>query len=141
MTTQQLAETISSAVPRKKRYQRIHPATRTFQALRIAVNQELESLDIVLNHAIAALKSGGKLCVISFHSLEDRIVKRRFQELAKPSNDFSIESAHQNLLPPPIEIVTKRPITASEEEIAKNPRARSAKLRVCIKICESRITN
>ena len=141
MTTQQLAETILSAVPRKKRYQRIHPATRTFQALRIAVNQELESLDIVLNHAIAALKSGGKLCVISFHSLEDRIVKRRFQELAKPSNDFSIESAHQNLLPPPIEIVTKRPITASEEEIAKNPRARSAKLRVCIKICESRITN
>ena len=140
-TTQQLAETISAAIPRKKRYQRIHPATRTFQALRIAVNQELESLDIVLNHAITALKSGGKLCVISFHSLEDRIVKRRFRELAKPSNDLNPQLAHQKLIPPPIEIVTKRPITASEEEISKNPRARSAKLRVCTKICESGITN
>ena len=138
-TTQQLAETISAAVPRKKRYQRIHPATRTFQALRIAVNQELENLDIVLNHAIDALKAGGKLCVISFHSLEDRIVKRRFQKLARPSNDLGLKLPAQNLHPPPIKIVTKRPITASEEEISKNPRARSAKLRVCTKICESGI--
>ena len=128
-------------MPRKKRYQKIHPATRTFQALRISVNQELENLDIVLNHAITALKPGGKLCVISFHSLEDRIVKRRFRELGKPSNDFSPRSTHQNLRPPSIKIVTKRPITASEDEISTNFRARSAKLRVCIKICESGIMN
>ena len=140
-TTQQLAEIISAAMPRKKRYQKIHPATRTFQALRISVNQELENLDIVLNHAITALKPGGKLCVISFHSLEDRIVKRRFRELGKPSNDFSPRSTHQNLRPPSIKIVTKRPITASEDEISTNFRARSAKLRVCIKICESGIMN
>ena len=118
-TTFQLAEIISRAVPGKARHGKIHPATRTFQALRIAVNKELEALDSVLNIVLKYIKRGGKICVISFHSLEDRIVKNRFRDYAR-----------QNLL----RIITKKPVMAQREEVLLNPRSRSAKLRVGMKI-------
>ncbi|MEM9925861.1 MAG: 16S rRNA (cytosine(1402)-N(4))-methyltransferase RsmH [Cyanobacteria bacterium P01_D01_bin.50] len=111
-TTTELAEAISYSVPRKYRYGRIHPATRVFQALRIAVNDELKSLETLLEKAPLALVEGGKIAIISFHSLEDRIVKHAFKDS------------------PSLKVLTKKPITAQEEEIATNPRARSAKLRI-----------
>ena len=111
-TTTQLAEAISYSVPRKYRYGRIHPATRAFQGLRIAVNDELKSLETLLEKAPNALVEGGKLAIISFHSLEDRIVKHSFKD--------------SELL----KVLTKKPIIAQEEEISTNPRSRSAKLRI-----------
>lgn len=111
-TTTQLAETIFHAVPRSYRYGRIHPATRTFQALRIVVNRELEVLETFLQKAPLWLKPNGRLAIISFHSLEDRIVKHRFKE--------------SELL----QVITKKPIIPTDEEIEKNSRARSAKLRI-----------
>ncbi|HIK45813.1 MAG TPA: 16S rRNA (cytosine(1402)-N(4))-methyltransferase RsmH [Leptolyngbyaceae cyanobacterium M65_K2018_010] len=111
-TTTELAEAISHCVPRKYRYGRIHPATRTFQALRMAVNQELEVLKTLLEKAPHWLTPAGRLVIISFHSLEDRLVKHSFKEN------------------PALKIITKKPIIATEEEIRDNPRARSAKLRV-----------
>ena len=111
-TTTQLAEAISYSVPRKYRYGRIHPATRAFQGLRIAVNNELKSLEILLEKAPLALVEGGKIAIISFHSLEDRIVKHSFKDLEL------------------LKVLTKKPITAQEEEISTNPRSRSAKLRI-----------
>ena len=117
-TTAYLKEVIKKAAPRGYERGRIHFATRTFQALRIAVNQELENLKNVLPQAIEALKPQGRLVVISFHSLEDRIVKNFFRDQSK-------EGA--------IKILTKKPITASLEEIKLNHRSRSAKLRAIIK--------
>ncbi|MEI6480034.1 MAG: 16S rRNA (cytosine(1402)-N(4))-methyltransferase RsmH [bacterium] len=114
-TTHELVSIISRAVPPNYRFGKIHPATRTFQALRIAVNHELETLETVLSEAWKVLKPEGRMSIISFHSLEDRIVKRFFREVAAESNAT---------------IITKRPITASEEEISYNPRSRSAKLRI-----------
>ncbi len=111
-TTTELAETISYSVPRKYRYGRIHPATRVFQALRIAVNDELKSLETLLEKAPNALVEGGKFAVISFHSLEDRIVKHSFKDSSS------------------LKVLTKKPIIAQEEEISINPRSRSAKLRI-----------
>lgn len=111
-TTTQLAEAISYSVPKKYRYGRIHPATRVFQGLRIAVNNELKSLEILLEKAPLELVEGGKIAIISFHSLEDRIVKHSFKD--------------SELL----KVLTKKPITAQEEEISTNPRSRSAKLRI-----------
>ncbi|MBV6622234.1 MAG: 16S rRNA (cytosine(1402)-N(4))-methyltransferase RsmH [Rivularia sp. (in: Bacteria)] len=111
-TTTQLAEAISYSVPKKYRYGRIHPATRAFQGLRIAVNNELKSLEALLEKAPLALVEGGKIAIISFHSLEDRIVKHSFKE--------------SQLL----KVLTKKPITAQKEEISNNPRSRSAKLRI-----------
>ena len=102
---------------------RIHPATRTFQALRIAVNGELDQLEQVLPPAVALLRSGGRLAVISFHSLEDRIVKHFFRA-------ESGYGGSMNEQPPRLSILTKKPIEASADELAHNPRARSAKLRV-----------
>lgn len=110
-TTTQLAEAIASVVPGKYRHGRIHPATRTFQALRIEVNQELESLEKFIAQAPTWLKPGGKIGIISFHSLEDRIVKHRFR--------------HNELL----KVITKKPIIAQIDEQRENPRSRSAKLR------------
>lgn len=100
-------------------HHRIHPATKVFQALRIAVNQELDNLTKVLPQAIEAVKPGGKVAVISFHSLEDRIVKNFFREQKEKGN---------------VKIVTKKPVQATEEEIKNNPRSRSAKLRVAEKV-------
>jgi 16S rRNA (cytosine1402-N4)-methyltransferase len=111
-TTTELAETIASCVPRQYRYGRIHPATRVFQALRIAVNQELTCLETFVNQATHWLKPGGVIAIISFHSLEDRIVKHRLRES------------------PDLQVLTKKPIIPQSDELAQNPRARSAKLRL-----------
>lgn len=114
-TTFELVEIIKSAVPFAYQRGKIHPATRTFQALRIAVNSELTELESVIPDAISLLKTGGRLLIISFHSLEDRIVKQSFKLLA--DNDAGL-------------VITKKPIIATEGELKSNPRARSAKLRV-----------
>ncbi len=136
-TTRQLADLIARTVPRPKkqkgRKDHIHPATRVFQALRIAVNEELQAVETVLPIAIGLLRTGGRLGVISFHSLEDRIVKRYFRDAAA------------ELVPPPgmasmptrkaqVHLITRKPLVADEDEIAQNPRSRSAKLRVVEKL-------
>jgi 16S rRNA (cytosine1402-N4)-methyltransferase len=116
-TTLELADLVRRAIPRPAQARRLHPATKTFQALRIAVNQELDHLAAVLSDAAVLLNPGGRLCVIAFHSLEDRIVKRTFKVLTQA------EAA-------PLRLVTKKPIVPGREEIRMNPRSRSAKLRV-----------
>ena len=131
-TTTQLAEIVKQSVP-KGRF-KIHPATRVFQALRIYVNAELENLMAGLDVAVTLLKPNGCLCVISFHSLEDRIVKRRFQTWARtcicpPKTPICI-CEHR----PSVEILTKRPVLPDATEVQHNPRARSAKLRVARKL-------
>ena len=118
LTTAQLAAVISAAA-RSMKHERIHPATRTFQALRIFVNAELEDLRKLMQTAPQLLKPGGRLVVISFHSLEDRIVKDAMREGAKLGQ---------------YRLLTKKPVTASDEEIASNPRARSAKLRAAERV-------
>jgi 16S rRNA (cytosine1402-N4)-methyltransferase len=118
-STFDLVEIIKEATPANYWNSKIHYATRTFQALRIAVNQELENVEKILPIALSILKTGGRLVVISFHSLEDRIVKNYFK------------TAVTNKI---IELKTKKPITAEATEIGENPRSRSAKLRVAIKI-------
>jgi 16S rRNA (cytosine1402-N4)-methyltransferase len=128
--TQQLAEVIARATPGGGRRQKIHPATRTFQALRIAVNDELGALERVLPQALKLLKPGGRLAIITFHSLEDRLVKQFFrresQDCICPPEQLICTCDHQAS----IKLITKRPITATTTEIDVNPRARSAKLRV-----------
>jgi 16S rRNA (cytosine1402-N4)-methyltransferase len=119
--TAQLAAIISRAAGFRARHGRIHPATRTFQALRIAVNDELGQLERGLPLMAGLLEPGGRLAIISFHSLEDRLVKRFLAEYA--GNTYDAE----------LTITTKKPIVASHEEIVSNPRARSAKLRACRK--------
>lgn len=122
-TTGELTSIIAKAVPSAYRHGRIHCATRTFQALRIAVNRELESLEPALDDAADLLAPGGRLCVVSFHSLEDRIVKQVFRALAQgPDARLSV--------------LTKKPIVPSDEECRENPRARSAKLRVAERVME-----
>lgn len=110
VTAKDLADAVAESVPSNYERRRIHPATRTFQALRLVVNRELESLEAALPQTLDLLREGGVLAVISFHSLEDRIVKR------------FIKSGG-------LEVMTKKPITVSEDELKRNPRARSAKLR------------
>ena len=133
-TTAQLAEIVRNAVGGKYRGQRIDPATRTFQAVRIQVNDELGALQAGLRAAFDQLRKDGLLCVISFHSLEDRIVKRFFKTLASdcvcPPDlpDCLCDKVRE------AEILTHKPRTAAEEEIASNPRARSAKLRAAKRI-------
>jgi 16S rRNA (cytosine1402-N4)-methyltransferase len=120
-STAHLADVISAAArPMNSEQRRIHPATRTFQALRIFVNRELDDLKVLLEAAPRILKPGGRVVVISFHSLEDRIVKDAFRE-------GSVKDKHFRLL-------TKKPVTASEEEQDRNPRARSAKLRAAERV-------
>ena len=131
-TTRELVAAIESVSPRRR--DRIHPATRTFQALRIAVNEELASIEEVLPQALVALKVGGRLAVISFHSLEDRIVKDYFREQSKDLVNPPYEKIYEVERKASIKLVSKKPITPSEEEIKANPRARSAKLRVVEKI-------
>ena len=131
-TTTHFAEIVKSAVPQKT--SKIHPATRVFQALRIHVNRELENLEVGLDAAISLLKPGGRLCVIAFHSLEDRIVKRRFQMCARacicPPKIPVCICEHE----PSLQILTKRPIVPDTSAVQHNPRARSAKLRVARKL-------
>ena len=122
-TTGVLASLVAGAVPSAYRHGRIHCATRTFQALRIAVNRELERLEPSLRDAVDVLAPRGRICVISFHSLEDRIVKHTFRSLAQgPAARLAL--------------LTKKPILSSEQECRENPRARSAKLRVAERLPE-----
>ncbi|MGE3511382.1 MAG: 16S rRNA (cytosine(1402)-N(4))-methyltransferase RsmH, partial [Vicinamibacterales bacterium] len=116
VTTGRLAALVRRAVPRRG-YSRIDPATRTFQALRIWVNRELDGLDAFLRVAVHRLRAGARLAVITFHSLEDRIVKHTFRALAQQDE-------------PLVTVLTKKPIVPGPDEIEANPRARSAKLRV-----------
>ncbi len=129
-TTGQLAELIRSAMPAKARREKQHPAKRSFQAIRIAVNDELGEVERMLEGAWKALNPGGRLAVISFHSLEDRLVKTAYAQWAKGCTcppDFPVCVCGKT---PRVRLVGKRPITASEQELEENPRARSAKLRV-----------
>jgi 16S rRNA (cytosine1402-N4)-methyltransferase len=118
-TTGQLAATVRRAVPTHG-WQRIDPATRTFQALRIWVNRELEGLDAFLRDAVVRLRGGGRIVVIGFHSLEDRIVKHTFRALERAEAI--------------VKVLTKRPVVPGEAELARNPRARSAKLRAAERV-------
>src|SRR5512141_1704118 len=125
-TTRELVAVIESVSPR--RGDRLHPATRTFQALRIAVNEELASIEDVLPQALGALKPGGRLAVISFHSLEDRIVKEFFREQSRELVNPPFEPIHAEERKAILKEVIRKPMVPSEDEIKKNPRARSAKL-------------
>lgn len=125
-TTSQLAQVVTRSWPG---YSKVHPATRTFQALRIAVNDELGILKKTLPLLVNLLKPGGRLAIISFHSLEDRIVKQFLAEHSGRRFDTELE------------LLTKHPITASDNELVSNPRARSAKLRVAVKIKKEREAN
>jgi 16S rRNA (cytosine1402-N4)-methyltransferase len=132
-TTTELSELVARIVGHRKR-DRIHPATRTFQALRIAVNRELESLEQFIETAVDLLQSGGRLAVISFHSLEDRMVKRALRRLSGrcecgPRVPRCTCGARRV-----VDLLTRRPLTPSESEAEANPRARSAKLRASVKI-------
>ena len=118
-STKELRETVLRAIPGHQKRQSIHPATRTFQAFRIAVNRELESLEIALEKCIPYLAVGGRICVISFHSLEDRIVKHKFRAFAKAKE---------------VQLVFKKPLRPEAGEVVLNARARSARLRVAEKI-------
>lgn len=114
-TTRDLVDTIITSLPPFALSRRIHPATKTFQALRIAVNRELEGLGAALTDAVSLLKPGGRLAVVSFHSLEDRIVKQTVREMAREGK---------------VIVLTKKPVTPGQEEMRANPSSRSAKLRV-----------
>ncbi len=131
-TTRELVAVIESVSPR--RGARVHPATRTFQALRIAVNEELTSIEEVLPQAVSALKSAGRLAVISFHSLEDRIVKDFFREQSKDLVNPPYERIYEEERTATLKEVNRKPIMPSDDEIKNNPRARSAKLRIVEKI-------
>ncbi|MGB3111541.1 MAG: 16S rRNA (cytosine(1402)-N(4))-methyltransferase RsmH, partial [Candidatus Omnitrophota bacterium] len=117
-TTGELRDIVVGAVGRKYRKQRLHPAARTFQALRIYVNDELSAVEEAIRKTVPCLRAGARICVISFHSLEDRIVKNVFREYKKAGQ---------------VSILTKKPLTPGKEEIKDNPRSRSAKLRVAEK--------
>jgi 16S rRNA (cytosine1402-N4)-methyltransferase len=129
-TTAQLAKIVSEAQGPAALRHPIHPATRTFQALRIHVNDELGELERGLQAALAILRPQGRLAVVSFHSLEDRIVKQFFSENSSKAPSQSRHLPHTAQGAPMLRVITSRPQTPQEAEIAANPRARSAKLRV-----------
>ena len=132
-TTGELVEVIRSAMPAAALREKQHPAKRSFQAIRIAVNDELAAVDRMLHAAVPRLAPGGRLCVISFHSLEDRIVKNALAELAKGCTcppDFPVCVCGKT---PQVRLTPRKPILPTAEEIEENPRARSAKLRVAEK--------
>jgi 16S rRNA (cytosine1402-N4)-methyltransferase len=133
-TTTELAAIVASCMPAKLRWQKIHPATRTFQAIRIAVNNELDNIKPAITAAVEALKPGGRLCVISFHSLEDRIVKNEFRALSGicvcPKDiPFCVCQREAK-----IKNITRKALMPAAKEIEANPRARSAKLRVARRV-------
>ncbi|MFL0246744.1 16S rRNA (cytosine(1402)-N(4))-methyltransferase RsmH [Candidatus Clostridium stratigraminis] len=133
-STYELVDIIKAAIPAKARREGPHPAKRTFQAIRIEVNRELEILDKAIEGSINKLKKGGRLAIITFHSLEDRIVKNKFKDLADPCKcpkEFPVCICGKV---PTIKIISKKPIEPSKEEIEENPRSRSAKLRIAEKI-------
>lgn len=134
VSTLDLAKIVTNAIPARYRPKRIHPATRTFQAFRIAVNKELESLKPAISDAISSLARGGRICLISYHSLEDRIIKQTLKVLEKgclcpPSAPACVCGQKSQ-----VRILTRQPITPPASEVAKNPSARSAKLRAAEKI-------
>ena len=133
-TTLELVDIIRSAMPPAALREKQHPAKRSFQAIRIAVNDELGSVERAMEAAIPLLNPGGRLVIITFHSLEDRIVKNAMAEAAKgctcPPN-FPVCVCGKK---PKVKLITKKPITASDEELEVNPRSRSAKLRICEKL-------
>jgi len=116
-TTKDLVGIVLRSMPRSRKREKIHPATRTFQAIRIEVNGEIEKLEKSLKKAINSLKENGRVCVVSYHSLEDRVVKKIFREYSKSE----------------LKLITKKPITPDDGEIYENRRARSAKLRIAEK--------
>lgn len=127
-TTGQLVEIIKSALPSRILHQKGHPAKQTFQAIRIEVNQELASVETAVSDACALLKVGCRGCVITFHSLEDRIVKEIFKQLSTPPK--TNRRLPQQIIDVQYQLIIKKPLTASEEELLNNPRSHSAKLRV-----------
>ena len=132
-TTGQLADLIRRAMPPAARREKQHPAKRSFQAIRIAVNEELTAVEQAMHQAVALLRPGGRLAVITFHSLEDRVVKQCFAKHARGCTcppDFPVCVCGKT---PEVRLITRKPILPSAEEIETNPRARSAKLRVCEK--------
>ncbi len=131
-STGELARVIEAALPR--RGERLHPATRTFQALRIAANEELAALENVLPQALESLSPGGRLAVISFHSLEDRLVKEFIRRQSREQVNPPFERIYEVERPALLKEVTRKPLAASAEEVEQNPRARSAKLRVAEKV-------
>ena len=133
-TTLELVDVIKSAMPASALREKQHPAKRSFQAIRIAVNDELSSVDRMIQAAVPRLNQGGRLAVITFHSLEDRIVKNAMAEAAKGCTcppSFPVCVCGKK---PQVRIVTRKPIVSGEEELERNPRARSAKLRICEKL-------
>ena len=133
-TTLELVDVIKSAMPGKALKEKQHPAKRSFQAIRIAVNDELASVERMLKGAVPKLNRGGRLAVITFHSLEDRIVKSRLAEFAKGCTcppDFPVCVCGKT---PDVKLINKKPILPTEREVEENPRARSAKLRVAEKL-------
>ncbi|MBP3887164.1 MAG: 16S rRNA (cytosine(1402)-N(4))-methyltransferase RsmH [Cellulosilyticum sp.] len=133
-TTYELVDVIKKAIPQSARKDGPHPAKRTFQAIRIAVNRELEIIEPTIQDIVARLNPGGRLCIITFHSLEDRIVKHAFKSLEDPC------TCARNLpicvcgKVPQVKVITRKPILPSDEEVEANPRSRSAKLRIIEKI-------
>lgn len=133
-TTGELVEIINAAIPKSARKDVLHPEKRIFQAIRIEVNGELEILKNAVEDAVKSLKKGGRIAIITFHSLEDRIVKQTFQELSKGCTcppDFPVCVCAKK---PEIKIITKKPILPSDEELSKNSRSKSAKLRIAEKL-------
>jgi 16S rRNA (cytosine1402-N4)-methyltransferase len=133
-TTVELAAVIASAMPAKLRWQKIHPATKTFQAIRIAVNNELDSIKPAIDSAVSVLNCGGRIGIISFHSLEDRIVKNEFRALTGACicpKDMPICICKREAK---LKVLTKKALTPTSAEIEDNPRSRSAKLRVAQRV-------
>lgn len=134
-TTFELVDVIKSALPAKVLNRKGHPAKKVFQAIRIAVNDELGELETVLEDALSMLKVGGRLCVISFQSLEDRIVKETFMKVSRAKQiDKRIPVLASEIETPPYRVITKKPIVATEKELEENNRSHSAKLRVIERI-------
>lgn len=133
-TTLELSEIIKHAYPPKERFKEKHPSRKTFQAIRLEVNGELKILEDALTQGIAALKPGGRMCVITFHSLEDRVVKRLFKERANPCTcppDFPQCVCGKT---PEVKLISRKPIISGADELEKNRRSRSAKLRIVEKL-------
>lgn len=133
-TTGELSEIIKSAIPAKFRREGPHPAKRTFQAIRIEVNKELEILEKTVEDGVKYLNTEGRMAIITFHSLEDRIIKNKYRELENPCTcpkDFPICVCGKK---PQIRVISRKPIEPTKEEVEANPRSRSAKLRVAEKL-------